>query len=666
MAELLAAEEGPTALFVPSLALLEQNTAWLLAAPCPVGRQPIRVMLVGTRARCEQLAAVAAIAGAPGRVVVPGGEIRPEPRSCCVCVNNSAKRLADCRFAMIAVDEAHHVWRGPADQAAAEARRARIEAIPAERRLYVTATPQAEGLAFSYPIPAAIRDGIICDYQAMLVVTDPDQRPAAALVRLLDARRDLHRVLAYCNSCDAASEFAAMVEAAGMPAATFDYRTPPRERHSILARFEAGAIRVLATVHVLGEGVDLPAADTCMFVEPRGSSIDVVQCLGRCLRLHPEKRIATVVLPTSEEGDELDRFARQLGAADIRWRDTHWRMAHRCIEYAGAATAADEITAACDKYAIEIYQRDEIIFATEDLFGTRLAQLRQFITEHGKMPSQSEHFLGERQLAIWCVHRRQEYKRGTLSAERIAAIKQVPTWSWEFRARRLLGRNYAEGFALQFERLREYAGKNGHLPSQKDPDPEVRALGSFVNNRRGDYRRGALAADRIAAFEQQIPGWEWAEFTKRARVGVHQEENFQLQLGKVAAFRAANGHLPRQEGNDEEERQLGQWCMSRKTEYKAGVLSPERAAACLRIPGWKWKQQNCRQRDADPDVDFAQMLERVKAYVAAEDKLPSQSSPDAEIKQLGQWCMSRRRDKKAGRLSDARKAACMTVPHWTW
>ena len=45
---------------------------------------------------------------------------------------------------------------------------------------------------------------------------------------------------------------------------------------------------MLVTVDVLSEGVDLPVADTCLFVAPR-RRIRLRQCVGRVLRNHPEK-----------------------------------------------------------------------------------------------------------------------------------------------------------------------------------------------------------------------------------------------------------------------------------------------------------------------------------------------------------------------------------------
>ena len=78
----------------------------------------------------------------------------------------------------------------------------------------------------------------------------------------------------------------------GIAADHYNAQTSAQQRQDILSNFQRrevhGGIRVLVTVDVLSEGVDLPVADTCLFVAPR-RGIRLRQCVGRVLRNHPEK-----------------------------------------------------------------------------------------------------------------------------------------------------------------------------------------------------------------------------------------------------------------------------------------------------------------------------------------------------------------------------------------
>lgn len=65
---------------------------------------------------------------------------------------------------------------------------------------------------------------------------------------------------------------------------------------------------ILSNVRCLSEGVDVPSLDAVMFLTPRQSQIDVVQSVGRVMRLAPNKTkgyvILPVVIPAGVEADE--------------------------------------------------------------------------------------------------------------------------------------------------------------------------------------------------------------------------------------------------------------------------------------------------------------------------------------------------------------------------
>lgn len=60
---------------------------------------------------------------------------------------------------------------------------------------------------------------------------------------------------------------------------------------------ERPVCRVLSNVRCLSEGVDVPALDAVLFLTPRSSQVDVVQSVGRVMRLAPNKKRGYVILP---------------------------------------------------------------------------------------------------------------------------------------------------------------------------------------------------------------------------------------------------------------------------------------------------------------------------------------------------------------------------------
>ena len=55
--------------------------------------------------------------------------------------------------------------------------------------------------------------------------------------------------------------------------------------------------RVLSNARCLTEGVDVPALDAVLFLQPRRSQVDVVQAVGRVMRRAPGKRMGYIILP---------------------------------------------------------------------------------------------------------------------------------------------------------------------------------------------------------------------------------------------------------------------------------------------------------------------------------------------------------------------------------
>lgn len=62
---------------------------------------------------------------------------------------------------------------------------------------------------------------------------------------------------------------------------------------------EAGAneCRILTNARCLSEGVDVPSLDAVMFLSPQRSQVDIVQAVGRVMRIAPDKKYGYILLP---------------------------------------------------------------------------------------------------------------------------------------------------------------------------------------------------------------------------------------------------------------------------------------------------------------------------------------------------------------------------------
>ena len=70
-----------------------------------------------------------------------------------------------------------------------------------------------------------------------------------------------------------------------------------REKLKKLKEIGLGDRSLLTNARCLAEGVDVPSLDGICFVDPRSSPLDIIQAVGRAIRLSDEKKIGTIVLP---------------------------------------------------------------------------------------------------------------------------------------------------------------------------------------------------------------------------------------------------------------------------------------------------------------------------------------------------------------------------------
>ncbi|MFC4036327.1 Helicase associated domain protein [Streptomyces polygonati] len=282
-------------------------------------------------------------------------------------------------WSLVVVDEAHRTsGRGSKPWAAIHDN----VKVPADRRLYMTATPRVweapeaeEGWRSAPVLVASMQDdpaglfgrvaykltlsqarnlGLVAAYQVVCVdVTDPELQAAALLG--IEARSDsvrgsrlatlqtaavkasadkgLRRMLTFHYRT---SEAEAM--ATGVPAVARrlwednpeTYPEPervwadwlcgehkPGHRKATLATFADPVgtrvdgnrvpmrLRLLSSVRILGEGVDTPGCDSVFFGDVRGSAVDILQIVGRALRMKPgEGKVASLVVPVFLGKDE--------------------------------------------------------------------------------------------------------------------------------------------------------------------------------------------------------------------------------------------------------------------------------------------------------------------------------------------------------------------------
>ncbi|WP_018405259.1 DEAD/DEAH box helicase [Marinobacter gelidimuriae] len=124
------------------------------------------------------------------------------------------------------------------------------------------------------------------------------------------------------------------------------------------ATTEDNTCRILSNVRCLSEGVDVPALDAVLFLTPRSSQVDVVQSVGRVMRLAPGKELGYVILPVViPAGVEPEEALNRNETYKVVWQVLNALRSHddrfdamiNKLEFNGNMPSKMEVVAVADK-----------------------------------------------------------------------------------------------------------------------------------------------------------------------------------------------------------------------------------------------------------------------------------------------------------------------------
>lgn len=226
---------------------------------------------------------------------------------------------------LIIVDEGHHATGGTIWGRC-------ITPWPAARLLLVTATPlrldgrglgvdaggYAEHIVEGPSMAELIAGGFLADFVPYGCATPPVVRgihrsrgdfSRGILADAMMSRPELvgdavahysrlcpgESAVAFCVSVRHAAHVATAFRRRGIPSQSIDGTLGPAERQRRLAELESGAIRVLTSADLIGEGLDIPGITAAILLRPTQSLGLYLQQVGRALRPAPGKKRAVIL-----------------------------------------------------------------------------------------------------------------------------------------------------------------------------------------------------------------------------------------------------------------------------------------------------------------------------------------------------------------------------------
>jgi len=558
-------------------------------------------------------------------------------------------------WSMIVCDEAHRTAGPTAGLFSSVLDDTRV---PAQRRLFLTATPRLHRLTrgkaaddvvsmdddalfgprlHELSFAAAAEKGVLARYRLVVIGVDDaaintlirsntrlaglhylDAKKAATLVAVNRAAKQhrLHRILAYHNAIEHSRDFTAhlaLVEAAlpgtHKPAGPLGVRhvdgsMKPADREAALTALTDtddtnGAWTVVSNVKCLTEGIDVPTLDGIVVCEPRSSAVDVVQMVGRAIRPNTARDEPSVILlPVYlAPGDDAVQVVARSDFSGV----VQTMMAMRDMD----ETLDAYFTTAAEPWEVT----------------------HQKVTAHtattGRVPSPEDEDPDTARLGRWCVRQATAVKEDA-AVEEAAAVEGVTV---EPGQRRLTSPQTAKVTAL---------------PGFIDIDTDI------------EIECPDLTPDGPPPIDFDMPEGVDRGMAARLADAIHLHvvgaltDSYETGVAHLWAYITREGHANVPQGSVTDDGfALGGWVSRRREERRTGRLTAARTAE-LNALGMVWDPLDARYRAG---------VDHLRAFTAAEGhaKVSDSHATDDGFR-LGSWVSNRRKDRMTGTLTAERIA----------
>jgi superfamily II DNA/RNA helicase len=193
-----------------------------------------------------------------------------------------------------------------------------------------------------------------------------------------------------------------------------DCNTLKKKRDDIINKYKNGEISFLVNVRILVEGFDAPITKGVCFLHLPTNKITLIQIIGRCLRLHPTKNIANIILPFSSKEDEnnICNFLKVMAKNDNRIKKSFENKqlgGYISIDITEETDDEDINDNIEFKYNM-VFDSMGILQNGEEIWMKRLEEVKKYIDDNNKRPSEESEIKTVKTLGKWVSHQIQNYK----------------------------------------------------------------------------------------------------------------------------------------------------------------------------------------------------------------------------------------------------------------
>jgi superfamily II DNA or RNA helicase len=602
--------------------------------------------------------------------------------------------------------------------------------IRSKKKLFTTATPrtyssnlkkQAEELDFEISgmddekvfgtefyrlsFGNAIERGLLTDYQLVIIGVDEpmiadwikrrellqtndeivDAKSLAAEIGLIKAIKDynLKRVLSFHSRVKSAEDFSKelpkvldLIDESHKPKGKLatgfvSGKMPTNQRRLKLDQLKEltqGDYAVLSNARCLSEGVDVPALDGIAIVDPKASQIDIVQTVGRAIRLSENKSVGTIIIPVFiENGDDpeasiestnfkpLWEVVKALRSHDEMLafeldalRTEMGKLAKRSVKVGGLKKIVIDVPQSVNSNFSDSLRSclvEHVTASWNFWYGLLQKYFLEFNTTRCNVDLVYEGFT----LGRWTSTQRSNKNTGlrTISQEKILLLEKFPDWTWDIN-KFLWEKNY--------EFLLKFVNENGKINFQlldvinpaTNTNVNVWCATQKDNYRNKIFEPNSQLNENTIRLLEDLAGWSWN------KLRYDKWENY--YNGVLDYFKLD----PQGDNFSIPDPKLRRWCKTQcdnfndKKLFPYSELNQERIERLSSNKQWLWKSNKIRTIDV------------IINYYKLHGHLIFTSEEKVDGVMLSKALRHIRADKKNGILSPEDEKKFKDIKSWDW
>ena len=268
----------------------------------------------------------------------------------------------------------------------------------------------------------------------------------------------------------------------------------------------------------------------------------------------------------------------------------------------------------------------EYFLDNETIWKDNLEKVSAYIDTNNKPPSDRDKDEEIKKLGQWLSNKKINYNKNAYIMKEPEIRKLWEEFNEKYKEHFL---DNVKKWKDNLEKVSAYIDTNNKPPSEKNKNGEIKKLGLWLRTQKENYNKNAYIMK-----EPEIRKL-FKEFIEKYKEHFLDNETIcKESLQKVSQYIDTNNKPPTPYDKDEEIKKLGKWLSHQKQNYnkKTKIMKEPEIRKLFEEFIEKYKEHFL-----DNETIWKENLQKVSAYIDTNNKPPSESDKNGDIKKLGKW-----------------------------